>query len=94
MYDGTWGKKSKFWNLIFQNAIFKKEIIKNFIEAQSNIETTPTFKSDNGNQFSTFKEALKDSKGGDIEVIVEDKVLATISSNTNKNTEGSGHEQK
>lgn len=61
---------------------FQIDFLQDFREQQLN------FKSDSGNQFSTFKEALKDSKGGDIEVMVEDKVLATISSNTNKNTEG------
>jgi len=48
--------------------------------------------SDQGNTFNTFKDALNDSKGGDIQVGIETfegfKPLHVISSNTNKNDKG------
>lgn len=48
------------------------------------------FKSDKGNVFDTFKEALKDSTGGDIEIGIPFSntfnVLQTVSSNTNTKT--------
>lgn len=59
-------------------------------------KTVPTdepnllFKSDKGNFFNTFKEALKDSTGGDIEIGIPVNnvftALQTVSSNTNTNT--------
>ena len=47
-----------------------------------------SFKSDRGNNFKSFKEALVDSSGGDIEIKVVDKTLLVTSSNTNVKTLG------
>ena len=47
-----------------------------------------SFKSDRGNFFKSFKEALVDSSGGDIEIKVGDKTLLVASSNTNVKTLG------
>lgn len=47
-----------------------------------------SFKSDKNNSFNSFKEALKDSDGGDINVNINGRELISISSNTNKNTPG------
>ena len=47
-----------------------------------------SFKSDRGNNFKSFKEALVDSSGGDIEIKVGDKTLLVASSNTNVKTLG------
>ena len=58
-------------------------------EAQTN---NLTFKSDQGNSFNSFKEALQDSVGGDMEIGIETqegfKPLHTVSSNMNVNTTG------
>lgn len=47
------------------------------------IENNLNFKSDKGVNYSTFKEALKNSYGGDIEISAGGKVLASVSSNSN-----------
>lgn len=56
------------------------------------IEPTLTFKSDQGNAFNSFKEALQDSVGGDMEIGIETqkgfKPLHTVSSNMNVSTTG------
>ena len=49
-------------------------------------ETPLTFISEKGNEFSTYKKALLDSDGGNIEIKSGDVSLMTISANTNKNT--------
>jgi len=49
-------------------------------------ETPLTFISEKGNEFTTYKDALLDSDGGNIEVKSGDISLLTISANTNKNT--------
>lgn len=69
-----------------QDILFEGQIIS---EKQ---EPTLRFISDQNNEFNSFKEALKDSLGKDIEVGINIeqgfKSLATISSNTNKNELG------
>ena len=47
-----------------------------------------SFKSDKGNQFSTFKEALLDSNGGDIDIQFDQEVVGVVSSKQDLTTEG------
>lgn len=46
------------------------------------------FQSDKGNTFKTFKEALKDSTGGDMNVLFDDQVVGVINSEQNLDTFG------
>ena len=46
-------------------------------------EPTLNFKSDRGNTFGTFKEALMDSSGKDIEISIGELPVVSVSSNTN-----------
>lgn len=90
------GKESKLFRQIAQIPHIKTleealDSYKNVYEdtAQTN---NLTFKSDQGNSFSSFKEALQDSVGGDMEIGIETqegfKPLHTVSSNMNINTTG------
>lgn len=56
----------------------------------SDISSEPqlNFKSDKGNQFSTFKEALLDSNGGDIDIQFDQEVVGVVSSKQDLTTEG------
>jgi len=56
----------------------------------SDISSEPqlSFKSDKGNQFSTFKEALLDSNGGDIDIQFDQEVVGVVSSKQDLTTEG------
>ena len=60
--------------------IFSKEV--------SDIEPQLNFQSDKGNTFKTFKEALKDSTGGDMNVLFDDQVVGVINSEQNLDTFG------
>jgi hypothetical protein len=52
------------------------------------VEPQLNFKSDKGNQFSTFKEALLDSNGGDIDIQFDQEVVGVVSSKQDLTTEG------
>jgi hypothetical protein len=65
-------------------------ISKEGVEEQYVVFNEPnlSFKSDKGNEFSSFKEALLDSTGADIEISVGGVPLMVVSSNTNTSTLG------
>jgi len=65
---------------VFKNSYSEK--INNTLVEESNL----TFKSDKGNQYLSFKEALLDSSGGDIEVGLDNNTVLFISSNTDPKT--------
>ena len=68
--------------------IYKQSIVYNIIgeEGITKEEQGVIFKSDKGNSFNSFKEALKDSDSGDIIININGIELISISSNTNKDT--------
>lgn len=67
-------------------------IFKNVYSEKVNDQSPITFISDKGNRFSTFKEALEESTGGNIEIGLGSeegfKKLLSVSSNTNPATYG------
>lgn len=90
------GKESKLFRQIAQiphiNTLEEAlDSYKNVYEDQAQ-EPTLTFKSDQGNLFNSFKEALQDSIGGDMEIGIETqegfKPIHIASSNMNVNTTG------
>jgi hypothetical protein len=60
--------------------IFSKEV--------SNTEPKLNFQSDKGNTVKTFKEALKDSTGGDMNILFDEQVVGVINSEQNLDTFG------
>lgn len=62
--------------------------LENNLGVSSKVEPQLNFQSDKGNTFKTFKEALKDSTGGDMNVLFDDQVVGVISSEQNLDTFG------
>lgn len=62
--------------------------LENNLGVNSKVEPQLNFQSDKGNTFKTFKEALKDSTGGDMNVLFDDQVVGVISSEQNLDTFG------
>lgn len=62
--------------------------LENNLGVSSKVEPQLNFQSDKGNTFKTFKEALKDSTGGDMNVLFDDQVVGVINSEQNLDTFG------
>lgn len=71
---------------IYNGVKYTKEEVVSLFKNQDTEEPKLTFKSDKGNQYSSFKEALLDSSGGDIEVGLDNNTVLFISSNTDPKT--------
>lgn len=85
------GETSKLFNDIaslpfindLENAL---ESYKNIYTEEVSVEPYLDFISDKGNFFTSYREALIDSQGGNIDVKIGDRTIFKVSSNTNVNT--------